>query len=42
MDKSGLFGHVNDSIRQLATEDLATENWGVKLRVPGYDLPMSS
>lgn len=27
MDPDGLFGHVNDSIRRLATESQATETW---------------
>jgi hypothetical protein len=27
MDHDGLFGHVNDSIRGLATEEQATETW---------------
>ena len=27
MQGSGLFAHVNDSIRGLATEDQATETW---------------
>jgi hypothetical protein len=34
MDKSGLFRHVNDSIRQLATEDFATESWGFICECP--------
>jgi len=34
MDKSGLFRHVNDSIRDLATEDLATETWGFICECP--------
>ena len=27
MDPNGLFGHVNDSIRGLATDDQANETW---------------
>ena len=27
MDPDGLFGHVNDSIRGLATDDQADETW---------------
>jgi hypothetical protein len=27
VDRDGLFGHVNDSIRGLATETPATETW---------------
>jgi hypothetical protein len=27
MDSDGLFGHVNDSIRKLATEEQAAERW---------------
>jgi len=27
MDPDGLFGHVNDSIRGLATDDQANETW---------------
>ena len=34
MDKSGLFRHVNDSIRDRAIEDLATESWGFICECP--------
>jgi hypothetical protein len=34
MDHDGLFGHVNDSIRGLATEEQATETWAFFCECP--------
>ena len=34
MEDSGLFRHVNDSIRGLATEDRSAETWGFFCECP--------